>query len=620
MSVSIKKADILLIAKEYLRCGFSVIPLQSKGKKPVIPSWREFQKRLPTEEELASWFWNGSRNNIGIVSGAISRLAILDADSVEVVEWCETSLPQTPTVKTARGRHYYFKYKPGLKNSVNVNRLKLDVRGEGGYVVAPPSEHETGAVYHWVEDRSLDDLPLANLSKIILAKPCLDKTPIKELLEGIPAGQRNDSLARITGAMFAKGLDYDETLNLCLAWNPRNSPPLPEQEVKTTVESIFKKHRQNIKPEPENDAAAPFGPIAPIRLWLDTEPPPVDYLFENLLIRGITGGIFAAGGTGKTYLILCLMLSASLGKPSFRTFRPTRAMRVLGLLGEDPPDMIHRRIKNILGNFEDVDKVLLAENLRLYCGRPVPLMKLDNNNPIQTNAFEWLKNEVETFRPELIIVDPKSMHYGLDENNNDNNTQWINSLKELTSNGATVLFCHHVTKTLSGALELNGARGGSALADGSRFAANMRGLTEEDAKKYEIDEPWRYVEFKVTKNSYVPKLPGSVFFRFTHDGALEEVDLRATLESTMIDELLCSLQAEAANGNLYTAREVARSKTILPDATRKDRANIVKLALDSGRLVIETQRTGKTDKAMLVLPDNDTASNDGQDELDTVII
>ncbi len=160
-----KKPDTITFAKEYVRAGLSVIPLKPRNKIPALP-WREFQERLTTEQELISWFGNGSSNNIGIVTGAISELAALDADSAKAVEWCEANLPKTPTVQTARGRHYYFKFRPGLKNSVKVNGLKLDVRGEGGYVAAPPSEHEMGSIYHWVEGRGLDEIPLAEIHPI----------------------------------------------------------------------------------------------------------------------------------------------------------------------------------------------------------------------------------------------------------------------------------------------------------------------------------------------------------------------------------------------------------------------------------------------------------------------
>lgn len=161
------KSDTLSIAKAYRKAGFSVIPLLPKSKKPAI-QWREYQKRLPTEEELEAWFGNRSRNNIGVVTGSISGLAVLDADSAEAVAWCEANLPKTPTVKTARGRHYYFKFMPGLKNSVKVNGLKSDVRGEGGYVAAPCSVHESGAIYHWGEGRSLDDITLAEFPAHLL--------------------------------------------------------------------------------------------------------------------------------------------------------------------------------------------------------------------------------------------------------------------------------------------------------------------------------------------------------------------------------------------------------------------------------------------------------------------
>lgn len=351
----------------------------------------------------------------------------------------------------------------------------------------------------------------------------------------------------------------------------------------------------------EQTMSTPFGDPADIRDWLNSEPPEIKEIFEGLLVQGIVGGLFAQGGVGKTYLMLCLMLSAALGTPFFRTFRPTRSMRVLGLLGEDPPEMIHRRLRGILKEFgDDIDTELLSENLRIYSGKGVPFMQIDNGNPKLTSAFEWLKSEAEDFRPDLIFIDPKSMFYGLNENDNDHNTQWVVKLRELTMTGATVLFSHHVTKTLSGVLELNGARGGSALVDGSRFAANMRQLPDDDAEKYGIDEPWRYIEFKVTKNSYIPKLPGSIFFKFTEGGALEEIDLKTTREYSLVEDLLAALTAEGAAGNFYTAREIERDGVVLPNLSRRDRKEAVRLAVDSGQLVTETITGKGRPRAVLV--------------------
>lgn len=642
-----KKPDTLLL-NDALRCaeiGWLVFPCKDK-----IPLTSNGFKGATTDiEQIKAWWTKHPDANIGVATGEKSGFFVLDIDvkngaggfeSLSDLERKFGELPHTvESITQSGGRHIFFRCPVTGLGSKTGFRPGMDIKSDGGHVILPSSVIE-GRSYEWEVSHHPDETMIAEAPEWLLK--LLDSPLISAASKAngnvIPSGQRNSTLTRLAGTMRRVGMSKDEIFAALERTNQdRCKPPLSKREVERIAESISRYEPDGIavavvegeavpcgsmgtSGHDEAEASTPFGPVAPIATWLNTEPPPMDYLFENLLISGVTGGIFAAGGTGKTYLILCLMLSASLGLPFFRTFRPTRSMHVLGLLGEDPPDMIHRRIKNIIGNFEDVDKALLAENLRLYCGRPAPLMKLNGNNPAKTDAFEWLKAEVETFQPELIIIDPKSMFYGLDENSNDNCTQWVNTLKALTMNGATVLFSHHVTKALSGALELNGARGGSALADGSRFAANMRGLTEEDAKKYDIEEPWKYVEFRVTKNSYVPKLPGSVFFRFTHDGALEEVDLQANCESAMIDELLCSLQAEASNGNFYTAREVARSKTILPDATRKDRAHIVKLAVDSRRLATETQRVGKTNKALLVFPDDETLANGGQNELGNDIV
>lgn len=251
-----EKPDTIFQAKEYVRRGLSVIPLHPRSKKPAIPSWREYQKRPPTQEELERRFGNGSHYNIGILTGSVSGIAVLDADSAEAVAWCEANLPKTPTVQTARGRHYYFKYRSGLRNTVKINNGKLDLRGEAGYVVAPFSEHETGVIYAWLEGRDLDDLPLAEFPSELFAVKGGKTSITNELKPGTPYGQaalaselarlsaavegeRNDNLNRSAfslGSLVAGGeLDKGQVAAALLA--AAISIGLPEAEARATIKS-----------------------------------------------------------------------------------------------------------------------------------------------------------------------------------------------------------------------------------------------------------------------------------------------------------------------------------------------------------------------------------------------
>ena len=64
-----KDLTTLQYAQYYLSLGFSVIPIKANGKTPALASWKEFQSRRPTEEEIVKWFSNGAKYNIGIVTG-----------------------------------------------------------------------------------------------------------------------------------------------------------------------------------------------------------------------------------------------------------------------------------------------------------------------------------------------------------------------------------------------------------------------------------------------------------------------------------------------------------------------------------------------------------------------
>ena len=133
---------MIRFALEYLnKWGFSIIPLLP-NKKPLI-KWEEFQKRKPTEKDIRGWWSTYPEAMIGIVTGEISGIAVIDVDTKDLIEADSFLLGSitgdTPLVGTPRGYHYYFAYQDGITNTVNIKGEKIDIRAEGGYVIAPPS-------------------------------------------------------------------------------------------------------------------------------------------------------------------------------------------------------------------------------------------------------------------------------------------------------------------------------------------------------------------------------------------------------------------------------------------------------------------------------------------------
>jgi len=143
-------STLLDAARGYLVGGFSLIPLEARGKKPAM-DWRTYQSRRPTESEIVRWFYRSDRN-VGIVCGRISGgLAVIDFDSEPAWEaWIEEDTTRwlIPTVKTSHGRHVYIKTTT-IPGNRRFHERGIDIRGEGGYVVAPPSTHPDGSIYHW---------------------------------------------------------------------------------------------------------------------------------------------------------------------------------------------------------------------------------------------------------------------------------------------------------------------------------------------------------------------------------------------------------------------------------------------------------------------------------------
>src|SRR3990167_5749919 len=139
----------LQYALAYAKKGISVIPTDPKTKRPLV-EWKEFQSRIADQAEIEFWWDRWPQSNVGIVTGKVSGIVVVDVDSQDVSVTSGLELPATPTVKTARGWHYYYNH-PGkqIQNAAG-KRDHVDIRADGGFVVAPPSVHATGIEYEWV--------------------------------------------------------------------------------------------------------------------------------------------------------------------------------------------------------------------------------------------------------------------------------------------------------------------------------------------------------------------------------------------------------------------------------------------------------------------------------------
>lgn len=257
------------IARGYVAKGWPVFPvelsLDDKGKvlkKPLVP-WRAYEERLPTDEELHRWFDSGIHNGIGMATGKLPRIIVVDADSIK------DFLTSPLIVKTVSGgRHYYYRWTKEMRNDVKIEGQPLDFRGDGGFVVLPPSFYEDNA-YTWEKETDqmfLKPLPDEIEKKLSIKSSISERKPILKQGDDLPSaseGERNHTAARVAGILAAgmnpKLLDSAGWLAFT-EWNRTHvTPPLEERELRATWGSITRIDARNhpaITPQPEGKIIA----------------------------------------------------------------------------------------------------------------------------------------------------------------------------------------------------------------------------------------------------------------------------------------------------------------------------------------------------------------------------
>ena len=234
-------SDLLTAALEFATKKWRVFPVKARGKTPLTSNGL---KDATTDQEIIrDWWKKWPSANIGVPTGDAIVVDIdgeKGEDSLRVLEAEFGPLPPTLQSSTGKGRHFWFASNgTGVRNSAGKLGEGIDIRGVGGFVVAPPSIHESGKRYEWVSS----DAPLAELPPWIAAKL---KAPARRANsctngqgEKIPAGKRNASLASLAGTMRRRGMSPAAILAALLEHNREScDPPLPDREVQVIAESI----------------------------------------------------------------------------------------------------------------------------------------------------------------------------------------------------------------------------------------------------------------------------------------------------------------------------------------------------------------------------------------------
>jgi KaiC/GvpD/RAD55 family RecA-like ATPase len=506
-------------ALEYLDKGFSVFPISIESKVP-LNSWREYQVRQPTYEEVTDWFENGAPTpsggrvklfNIGLATGAVSGVVVVDADNQAALDYCSANgLVTGFAVKTTRGKHYYFSH-PGagsrFGNKVGANALHdpdwptvdgLDFRGDGGYVVLPPSvklnaqkvvTHQYDWEYAYTDD--LSEAPVWTGTKPMMRGidpvvdsgkspseifSSLDLTHVRAQSEGdalgaqrfaeqrviehggkLPNGSgRGSLLTRFIGELVAAGCDDAEVGSRVYEFMDQFfESRLHDREWKATLRSIrHKDEREHGKRERKeemfpksvsgtSEVTEPVTPLTPftddqlesLMLTLRDEVYAVDPFLKHPSIVQVYGYT----GHGKSWLTLLVLWHLARGQ-SVGPFTISRPHTVAYVDFENGRSTIAHRMQKFLSSFGTTHK-------RLKIISPALQQEVAEMNLKEPAGLTKLQKWIEATAPEVVVIDTvRSAYPGMQENSAEGWAPMNQLALKLRNAGISVIILHHANK------------------------------------------------------------------------------------------------------------------------------------------------------------------------------
>lgn len=450
------------------RCTCGKADCGSPGKHPIADLVPHGVKDATKDPEVVlDWYTQFQDANIGVATGDMSGIAVLDvdadhggADSLAQLEAQYGPLPATWRVQTGRGVHYYFQHDPAAsKNGVRIAGLPgLDWRSTGGYVVAPGSTHASGRTYSWdATSSSSGPAPIPPYLRDLVAEPRRPMTTTAMGDEGkIANGTRNAALASLAGTMRARGMTVEAITAALHAENEKRcDPPLGRGEVEAIARSIARY-------EPSTNGLALVKATAPeeapdldifvhasitATALLDLELPPiVSHFGDGFIVAGEQTILFGSAGVGKSWIALELAVYISNGAEAFGF--PTTKARVGIVSMELDGRFLQKRLRVI----RDTTSLAL-DNIAILCH---PMLKRHHVDLARADEAERLRRWVAAEKIECLMLDPLSKVHSADENSNAEMALVLAALADVRQEtGCSTLIVHHDRKAPSGGRDRN---------------------------------------------------------------------------------------------------------------------------------------------------------------------
>ena len=477
--------------------------LKAKWAKTPRVKWQHYQKIQPSREEIQRWHTQYPSANWAAITGI--TFAVVDVDKDEAVEWVEQgNISRTPLKQTSpRGGVHYF-YSLGselIRNSVGLN--KIDIRGDGGYIMVAPSHGYNIEFDQNYPMSSMEDLPVLlqdDLQKVHMYNNGGKVESIREKLTEEPKqeGSRNDTLARLVGKWVKEGWGMREVMIKAQDWNQTCFPPMDLIEVTRTTISIVNGH---IKRHPDDVDAG-------VMQWqtskwqtdinedlkeIQSQEDPLDELkregaeepeqgplglqpfsaseWENMNYDGIDqywGDAFIFEKSrvlllgkpkiGKSNWLGAFAAGATTGT-DFMDVPFSRPLKVMWFQAEIIAEFLKRRIETYYKRFAaDDDLRRLGHSNLIISGR---LRK----NLMKDQDIQAFSDEIAFHKPDIVMIDPIINFFDGEENSNTEIRKLMDRIDMLMDiNNVAVILAHHTGKERADDKSFMSARGGSVFA------------------------------------------------------------------------------------------------------------------------------------------------------------